>query len=290
MDGQAPRMGTKPQEISTLWTQSSDQIRSVPTKPPTIGTRPSRMNAGKKQRPSGAAARMPTRRAADSTATRRSALISRARSKRRPASGAPLSAERLKAAPRGPRRSSVPKVSQLPTGSPPSSSAATTRRSSSARGPVIASATAARASRGGAPDAMHAASSSVASGKVCDIRRRRSVAAALAERRSARSTIPPPAIPQNAPTKPPMATAMSVPMATAATAGNLGRGRVAVPGPVRVPRTTTDGRNAATGASTDVTNRNRRAAPARGAIQASTARPAQIAVNSAKRDPPPHGA
>jgi hypothetical protein len=87
-----------------------------------------------------------------------------------------------------------------------------------------------------------------------------------------------------------MAAATSVPMDTAATAGSLGRSRVGVPGPVRVPRATTDGRNAGTGASADVTNRNRRAAPVRGAIQASTARPAQIAVNSAKRGPPPHGA
>src|SRR4029453_10554046 len=87
-----------------------------------------------------------------------------------------------------------------------------------------------------------------------------------------------------------MATATSVPMATAATAGSLGRGRVAVPGPVRVPRTTTDGRDAATGASADVANRNRRAALVRGAIQASTTRPAQIAVNPAKSGPPPHGA
>src|SRR5262245_66140233 len=98
-----------------------------------------------------------------------------------------------------------------------------------------------------------------------------------AERRSLRSTITPQAIPPSAPTTPPIAAAMSIPVATAAAAGSLDRNRVALLCAVEDLRATTDRRGTAAGA----TVRNRRVAAALGATQAIAAGPVQIADSAA---------
>jgi hypothetical protein len=78
---------------------------------------------------------------------------------------------------------------------------------------------------------------------------------------------------------------MSIPTATAATAGSLDRNRVALPCPAKVSRATTDARRLVTVATAGVTRRNRRATLACGVIQAITARQVQIAVNTFNRGP-----